>query len=92
MTSPFVIGVSGHRDPHAAHLPQLRRQVVVFLADLFGMHSNPYIGIFFFHILPAIFLIGLVLIPLGAWIERRRRAAGRKPSEVQWPRLGGCHR
>ena len=27
------------------------------------------------------------LIPLGAWIERRRRAAGRKPSEVHWPRI-----
>jgi hypothetical protein len=34
MTSPFVIGVSGHRDPHAAHLPQLRSQVEVFLTDL----------------------------------------------------------
>lgn len=34
MTSPFVIGVSGHRDPHAAHLPQLRGQVEAFLTDL----------------------------------------------------------
>jgi NapC/NirT cytochrome c family, N-terminal region len=61
--------------------------VVVFLADLFGMHTNPYIGILFFVILPAIFVIGLILIPLGAWIERRRRAAGKKPSDVSWPRL-----
>lgn len=34
MTSPFVIGVSGHRDPHSADLSQLRRQVEAFLADL----------------------------------------------------------
>lgn len=34
MTSPFVIGVSGHRDPHSADLPQLRGQVEVFLTDL----------------------------------------------------------
>ena len=61
--------------------------LVMFLADLFGMHSNPYLGIVFFLILPAIFLIGLVLIPLGAWIERRRRAAGKKPSELHWPRI-----
>src|SRR3954471_12723479 len=61
--------------------------LVVFFADLFGMHSNPYIGIVFFLILPAIFLIGLILIPLGAWIERRRRAAGKKPTELQWPRI-----
>ena len=61
--------------------------LVVFLADLFGLHTNPYIGIVFFLILPSIFIFGLILIPLGAWIERRRRAAGKKPSELQWPRI-----
>ena len=61
--------------------------LVVFLADLFGMHTNPYLGIVFFLILPGIFLFGLLLIPLGAWIERRRRAAGKKPSEVRWPHI-----
>src|SRR6202140_2552041 len=61
--------------------------LVVFLADLFGLHTNPYLGIVFFLILPAIFIFGLVLIPLGAWLERRRRAAGKKPSELSWPRL-----
>ena len=33
--------------------------LVVFLADLFGWHSNPYIGIVFFLILPGVFLVGL---------------------------------
>jgi hypothetical protein len=61
--------------------------LVVFLADLFGLHTNPYIGIVFFLILPGIFLLGLLLIPLGAWLERRRRAAGKPPSEVHWPRV-----
>ena len=61
--------------------------LVVFFADLFGMHTNPYIGILFFLILPGIFLVGLILIPLGALIERRRRAAGKKPSELLWPRV-----
>ncbi len=60
--------------------------LVVFLADLFGWHSNPYVGIVFFLILPGVFLFGLALIPLGAWVERRRRARGRAPSEVHWPR------
>ena len=40
--------------------------LVVFLADLFGLHSNPYVGIVFFLVLPAIFLLGLALMPLGA--------------------------
>ena len=61
--------------------------VTVFLADLFGLHTNPYIGILFFVLLPGLFLIGLALIPLGAWLERRRRAAGLPPSSVQWPRI-----
>jgi nitrate/TMAO reductase-like tetraheme cytochrome c subunit len=61
--------------------------LVVFLADLFGLHSNPYIGIVFFLVLPGMFLLGLGLIPLGAWLERRRRRAGRPPSEVHWPRI-----
>ena len=59
--------------------------LVVFFADLFGFHTNPYIGIVFFLLLPGLFLVGLVLLPVGTWIERRRRVAGR-PSEL-WPRI-----
>ena len=56
--------------------------LVVFLADLFGLHTNPYIGIVFFLVLPGSFVIGLALIPLGAWVERRRHAAGKAPSAI----------
>src|SRR5262249_18617183 len=59
----------------------------IFLSDLFGLHTNPYIVIVFFLLLPAIFIVGLVLIPLGAWIERRRRSRGKPPSEISWPRI-----
>ena len=55
--------------------------IVVLLAELFGLHTNPYVGILFFLVLPALFVLGLLLIPFGAWIERRRRAAG-KPAAV----------
>ena len=58
--------------------------LIFFLANAFGMHSNPYMGIVFFIILPSIFLIGLVLIPLGGWLRRRRIASG-KPDV--WPRI-----
>jgi hypothetical protein len=61
--------------------------LVVFLADLFGLHTNPYIGILFFLVLPGIFLFGLVLIPIGAWVERRRRASGKAAAEIHWPRI-----
>jgi nitrate/TMAO reductase-like tetraheme cytochrome c subunit len=61
--------------------------LIVFLADLFGLHTNPYIGIVFFLLLPALFLVGLVLIPLGAWVQRRRRTRGQAPAEIRWPRM-----
>lgn len=60
--------------------------VVVFLLDMFGLHTNPYLGIVFFIIVPTFFILGLLLIPLGMWLERRRRAAG-KAARVGWPRL-----
>jgi hypothetical protein len=60
--------------------------LTVFLLDIFGIHANPYIGIVFFLIIPAFFVGGLLLIPIGMWRERRRRLAGR-PSEMHWPRL-----
>lgn len=58
--------------------------LIFFLADAFGLHSNPYMGIVFFIILPAMFIFGLVLIPIGGWLHRRRVAAG-KPDV--WPRI-----
>jgi hypothetical protein len=61
--------------------------LVVFLADVLGLHTNPYIGIVFFLVLPGLFVIGLLLIPLGAWVERRRRAAGKPAAAVRWPQI-----
>ena len=61
--------------------------LAVFLLDLFGYHANPYIGIVFFLIVPAIFIVGLLLIPIGAWIARRRRRAGAEPRALHWPHL-----
>lgn len=53
--------------------------VSLFAMELAGFHGGPYIGILAYLILPALFLFGLVLIPLGIWRGRRRarRAAAR---------------
>ena len=57
----------------------------VFLLDLFGLHTNPYLGIVFFLILPAFFVLGLLLIPLGVVLERRRAAgASRRGAGRAW--------
>jgi hypothetical protein len=59
--------------------------MVVFLADLFGWHTNPYLGIVFFLILPSFFVFGLLLVPFGTWLERRKRSRGKHPSDLHWP-------
>src|ERR1700692_310173 len=41
---------------------------------------HPYIGLLVFLILPGIFVLGLLLIPIGIWLRRRRlRLSGRLP-------------
>jgi NapC/NirT cytochrome c family protein len=57
----------------------------VLLLDMFGLHTNPYLGIVFFLILPAFFVLGLLMIPAGLFLERRRRARGLEP--LQLPRI-----
>jgi nitrate/TMAO reductase-like tetraheme cytochrome c subunit len=48
--------------------------------------THPYAGILFFFVLPAVFVLGLLLMPLGVWWRRRRlRARGELPE--QWPRI-----
>ncbi len=43
-----------------------------WLLELLGRpNANPYLGIIFFLILPVVFLLGLVLIPVGVFLRRR---------------------
>jgi len=57
----------------------------VFLLDMFGLHTNPYLGIVFFIVIPAFFVAGLLMIPAGYWLNRRRRDSGLETPV--WPRV-----
>src|SRR5687767_10788646 len=46
--------------------------LILVALDFTGAIENPYAGIVIFILVPAIFVFGLLLIPLGLWIERRR--------------------
>ncbi len=59
--------------------------LIFFVADSMGMHTNPYMGMVFFIVLPICFLVGLAMIPFGVWRQRRRVAAGK--AEAMWPTL-----
>jgi len=50
----------------------------LFVLDLLGFHRGLYSGIIVFVLLPALFLFGLILIPIGAWMEGSRRALAEK--------------
>ena len=61
---------------------------VVFLAlvaaELIGVFSNPYAGLVVFVAIPAILVLGLVFIPVGMWLQRRKLA--RHPETIdEWP-------
>lgn len=53
-----------------------------------GGSSNPYVGIIFDVCLPILFLLGLILIPIGiSWRRRQLKAAGELPTEypkIEW--------
>ena len=58
--------------------------LTLFAIEELGDLSGPYNGIIAFVLLPAIFVVGLLLIPIGVWRvrrgDRRRAAPGRGPS------------
>ena len=55
-----------------------------WVVDVFGHggSANPYVGIVFDLCLPALFVLGLILIPIGMWIRRRSEE---HTSELQSP-------
>jgi nitrate/TMAO reductase-like tetraheme cytochrome c subunit len=61
--------------------------VAYWLVEIFGRpNDNPYLGIIFFLILPAIFIAGLVLIPIGIFLRRKTlQKSGQIP--VAFPRI-----
>src|ERR1700751_3920107 len=55
-----------------------------WVIDVFGRggSANPYVGIIIDLCLPALFVLGLILMPLGIVLRRRKlRAAGQLPTE-----------
>ncbi len=63
--------------------------ISLFTFELFGMHGGPYVGILTYLILPALFILGLLLIPLGILRQRRRdrRALERGEAPAAFPIL-----
>jgi hypothetical protein len=56
--------------------------VVLFVLHLWGAFANPYVGLLVFVAVPALFVLALLLIPLGVWWTGRR---GGPASGGEWP-------
>src|SRR5580765_871952 len=58
--------------------------ITLVIAMLAGMLNNPYAGLVVFIGIPAVFVLGLLLIPAGMWLERRKQL--RDPTVgSEWP-------
>ena len=62
--------------------------IAYWLVEIFGRpNDNPYLGIIFFLLLPASFIAGLVLIPIGIFLRRKTlQKAGQIPAAVSQDR------
>jgi hypothetical protein len=61
----------------------------LFVLQLTGTEGSPYFGLLTFVALPTVFIAGLLLIPIGLWLHRRRerRAIARGESAPPLPVL-----
>jgi nitrate/TMAO reductase-like tetraheme cytochrome c subunit len=57
--------------------------VFLFLVDLISTTPNPYIGVLTYMVMPGFLLFGLLMVVVGALLERRRRFKG----QTDTPRL-----
>ncbi|MDD5544908.1 MAG: NapC/NirT family cytochrome c, partial [Acidobacteriia bacterium] len=63
--------------------------IIMLLLDAIGYFHNPYAGIIAFVVLPSIFAAGLVIIPVGLFLARKKRLAegGSALGTGRFPRL-----
>ena len=62
--------------------------IAFFLLGLVGLANSPYVALMALLVLPGVFVFGLLLIPLGMWVHRRRIkqvAEGKRPSAPEFP-------
>ena len=58
--------------------------IVLFIISLTVGASNTYLGIFIYIVLPAILVVGLILIPIGMLLSRRGKSKA-PDTGLKWP-------
>lgn len=60
--------------------------LLLFGIELFLPHSNPYMGILVYVVAPICFFLGLVLILIGRWVQRRKKVSSHLQIDLSRPR------
>ena len=71
----------------ALALVSLANIFFLFLIDFMSEKSSPYVGILGYMVMPAFLILGLVLIGVGAWRERRRGTTPADGELSRYPRI-----
>ena len=90
MVRSFVSIIAGHWiSLVGATLALLGLVMIVVLigVQMAGFEGGPYLGILTYMLLPMVFALGLVLIPVGAWRRRKAQAAALAHNESAPPPL-----
>jgi hypothetical protein len=72
---PFVVLINSHWVSQIGVvliLTAICTWIVLLPMEMRGESSNPYLGLLAFVIVPPVFFAGWALVPLGAWLARRR--------------------
>jgi hypothetical protein len=59
--------------------------LILLLLGSLGYLANPYVGLLLFVAIPAAFVVGLLLIPLGMWLDARRLRRHPGAPAADWP-------
>ncbi len=71
----------------AISLASLVSVTLLFLIEITSTLQNPYVGIFTYIVFPAILMVGVFVLVLGAFLERRRRRQDPAHQIAAYPRL-----
>lgn len=58
--------------------------IILFLVSSFIVKGTPYLGIFDLMVLPGVLIFGMLLIPLGMYLNVRRRRLKKKEISPKW--------
>ena len=61
--------------------------LLLFLIELTQTGDNPYLGIITYVILPAFLVLGILVILIGMWRERRRRRRSPTSAIAPYPKV-----